>query len=168
MHVLCRGSEGALWGRDSPGPAQGRPACSLLLTRLTAGEGRREGRCQGPAGLWAEGVPSPVEASAGPGDQSATAAPLPGGPTASEGRGGPRSILRAWWLPTDGEPCLAELEEAPLTVKSDMAAVVRVMQLPDSGLEIRDRMWLKITIANAVIGEWPAGRLWAGGGWAAA
>ncbi|CAO2590305.1 Segment polarity protein dishevelled homolog DVL-1, partial [Lemmus lemmus] len=45
-----------------------------------------------------------------------------------------------------------ELEEAPLTVKSDMSAVVRVMQLPDSGLEIRDRMWLKITIANAVIG----------------
>ncbi|XP_052034355.1 segment polarity protein dishevelled homolog DVL-1 isoform X4 [Apodemus sylvaticus] len=45
-----------------------------------------------------------------------------------------------------------ELEEAPLTVKSDMSAIVRVMQLPDSGLEIRDRMWLKITIANAVIG----------------
>uniref|UniRef100_A0A8C7AK68 Dishevelled segment polarity protein 1 n=1 Tax=Neovison vison TaxID=452646 RepID=A0A8C7AK68_NEOVI len=45
-----------------------------------------------------------------------------------------------------------ELEETPLTVKSDMGAVVRVMQLPDSGLEIRDRMWLKITIANAVIG----------------
>nr|XP_027803400.1 segment polarity protein dishevelled homolog DVL-1 isoform X3 [Marmota flaviventris] len=45
-----------------------------------------------------------------------------------------------------------ELEEVPLTVKSDMSAVVRVMQLPDSGLEIRDRMWLKITIANAVIG----------------
>ncbi|XP_004607092.3 segment polarity protein dishevelled homolog DVL-1 isoform X2 [Sorex araneus] len=45
-----------------------------------------------------------------------------------------------------------ELEDAPLTVKSDMSAVVRVMQLPDSGLEIRDRMWLKITIANAVIG----------------
>lgn len=42
-----------------------------------------------------------------------------------------------------------------------MGAVVRAMQLPDSGLEIRDRMWLKITIANAVIGEWP---LDAGGG----
>lgn len=56
--------------------------------------------------------------------------------------------------------CLAELEEAPLTVKSDMGAVVRVMQLPDSGLEIRDRMWLKITIANAVIGAGP----WAAGG----
>lgn len=41
-------------------------------------------------------------------------------------------------------------------MKSDMGAVVRVMQLPDSGLEIRDRMWLKITIANAVIGEGPA------------
>lgn len=38
-------------------------------------------------------------------------------------------------------------------MKSDMSAIVRVMQLPDSGLEIRDRMWLKITIANAVIGE---------------
>lgn len=49
-------------------------------------------------------------------------------------------------------PCLAEPVEAPLSVKSDMGAVVRVMQLPDSGLEIRDRMWLKITIANAVIG----------------
>lgn len=61
----------------------------------------------------------------------------------------------------EDRPCLAELEEAPLTVKSDMGAVVRVMQLPDSGLEIRDRMWLKITIANAVIGEWPAA--WASG-----
>lgn len=33
-----------------------------------------------------------------------------------------------------------------------MGTIVKVMQLPDSGLEIRDRMWLKITIANAVIG----------------
>lgn len=48
---------------------------------------------------------------------------------------------------------LLELEESPLTVKSDMATIVKVMQLPDSGLEIRDRMWLKITISNAVIGE---------------
>uniref|UniRef100_A0A7N4P6A4 DEP domain-containing protein n=1 Tax=Sarcophilus harrisii TaxID=9305 RepID=A0A7N4P6A4_SARHA len=47
---------------------------------------------------------------------------------------------------------LSELEESPLTVKSDMGAIVKVMQLPDSGLEIRDRMWLKITISNAVIG----------------
>ncbi|KAM5322470.1 segment polarity protein dishevelled homolog DVL-1 isoform 4-T4 [Glossophaga mutica] len=53
---------------------------------------------------------------------------------------------------TSSVPGAPQLEEVPLTVKSDMAAVVRVMQLPDSGLEIRDRMWLKITIANAVIG----------------
>ncbi|XP_047647007.1 segment polarity protein dishevelled homolog DVL-1 isoform X4 [Phacochoerus africanus] len=52
---------------------------------------------------------------------------------------------------TSSVPGAPQLEEAPLTVKSDMGAVVRVMQLPDSGLEIRDRMWLKITIANAVI-----------------
>ncbi|XP_063292378.1 segment polarity protein dishevelled homolog DVL-1 isoform X2 [Pelobates fuscus] len=45
-----------------------------------------------------------------------------------------------------------ELEDSPLSVKSDMATIVKVMQLPDSGLEIRDRMWLKITISNAVIG----------------
>ncbi|XP_039612127.1 segment polarity protein dishevelled homolog DVL-1 isoform X1 [Polypterus senegalus] len=46
-----------------------------------------------------------------------------------------------------------EFEDLPLSVaKTDMATIVKVMQLPDSGLEIRDRMWLKITIANAVIG----------------
>ncbi|XP_045155027.1 segment polarity protein dishevelled homolog DVL-1 isoform X1 [Echinops telfairi] len=53
---------------------------------------------------------------------------------------------------TSSVPGAPQLEEVPLTVKSDMSAVVRVMRLPDSGLEIRDRMWLKITIANAVIG----------------
>lgn len=46
----------------------------------------------------------------------------------------------------------------PLTVATDMTAVVRAMARPDSGLEIRDRMWLKITIPNAFIGadvvEW--------------
>ncbi|XP_056590447.1 segment polarity protein dishevelled homolog DVL-1b [Triplophysa dalaica] len=46
-----------------------------------------------------------------------------------------------------------EFDDLPLTVgKTDMATIVKVMQLPDSGLEIRDRMWLKITISNAVIG----------------
>uniref|UniRef100_A0A8D2CJD5 Dishevelled segment polarity protein 1 n=1 Tax=Sciurus vulgaris TaxID=55149 RepID=A0A8D2CJD5_SCIVU len=53
---------------------------------------------------------------------------------------------------TSSVPGAPQLEEVPLTVQSDMSTVVRVMQLPDSGLEIRDRMWLKITIANAVIG----------------
>ncbi|XP_070561217.1 segment polarity protein dishevelled homolog DVL-3-like isoform X2 [Ptychodera flava] len=40
-----------------------------------------------------------------------------------------------------------------LTVNSDMVTVVRAMAAPDSGLEIRDRMWLKITIPNAFIGS---------------
>ncbi|KAG7221545.1 hypothetical protein INR49_017076 [Caranx melampygus] len=47
-----------------------------------------------------------------------------------------------------------EFDDLPLSAsKTDMATIVKVMQLPDSGLEIRDRMWLKITIANAVIGH---------------
>ena len=49
-----------------------------------------------------------------------------------------------------------EFDDLPLSAsKTDMATIVKVMQLPDSGLEIRDRMWLKITIANAVIGKKP-------------
>lgn len=49
---------------------------------------------------------------------------------------------------------IPEFDDLPLSVsKTDMATIVKVMQLPDSGLEIRDRMWLKITISNAVIGE---------------
>uniref|UniRef100_A0A3Q3WCD4 Uncharacterized protein n=1 Tax=Mola mola TaxID=94237 RepID=A0A3Q3WCD4_MOLML len=48
---------------------------------------------------------------------------------------------------------IPEFDDLPLSAsKTDMATIVKVMQLPDSGLEIRDRMWLKITIANAVIG----------------
>jgi len=40
-----------------------------------------------------------------------------------------------------------------LTVNSDVMEIVRAMSAPDSGLEIRDRMWLKITIPNAFIGK---------------
>jgi len=39
-----------------------------------------------------------------------------------------------------------------LTIKTDMQTVVKVMSSPDSGLTVRDRMWLKITIPNAFIG----------------
>ncbi|XP_078498519.1 segment polarity protein dishevelled homolog DVL-1 isoform X4 [Lissotriton helveticus] len=53
---------------------------------------------------------------------------------------------------TSSIPDSEKMEESPLSVKSDMSTIVKVMQLPDSGLEIRDRMWLKITISNAVIG----------------
>ncbi|XP_023245606.1 segment polarity protein dishevelled homolog DVL-3-like [Copidosoma floridanum] len=43
-------------------------------------------------------------------------------------------------------------DELDLSVNTDMATIVRAMARPDSGLEIRDRMWLKITIPNAFIG----------------
>jgi len=41
-----------------------------------------------------------------------------------------------------------------LTKSMDMAAVVHAMSQPDSGLEVRDRMWLKITIPHAFIGTY--------------
>lgn len=34
-----------------------------------------------------------------------------------------------------------------------MPAVVKAMASSESGLEVRDRMWLKITIPNAFIGK---------------
>ncbi|RUS90214.1 hypothetical protein EGW08_001995 [Elysia chlorotica] len=43
-------------------------------------------------------------------------------------------------------------DDMNLTISTEMGAVVKAMAQPDSGLEIRDRMWLKITIANAFIG----------------
>lgn len=43
-------------------------------------------------------------------------------------------------------------DDLNLTINTDMATVVKAMASPDSGLEIRDRMWLKITIPNAFIG----------------
>lgn len=51
---------------------------------------------------------------------------------------------------------IPETERGPddvhLTINSDMSHVVKTMSRPDSGLEVRDRMWLKITIPNAFIG----------------
>nr|XP_020477460.1 segment polarity protein dishevelled homolog DVL-3-like isoform X2 [Monopterus albus] len=44
-------------------------------------------------------------------------------------------------------------EENHLNIHSDMTAVVKAMANPESGLEVRDRMWLKITIPNAFIGS---------------
>ncbi|XP_053623085.1 segment polarity protein dishevelled homolog DVL-3 isoform X2 [Plodia interpunctella] len=55
-------------------------------------------------------------------------------------------------LPGAGAASDAGAGDAPLSVNMDMALVVRAMLRPDSGLEIRDRMWLKITIPNAFIG----------------
>ena len=39
-----------------------------------------------------------------------------------------------------------------LSVNTDMSTIVKTMAAPDSGLDVRDRMWLKITIPNAFIG----------------
>lgn len=44
-------------------------------------------------------------------------------------------------------------EHLNLTIKTDMETLVRAMAAPDSGLEVRDRNWLKITIQNAFIGS---------------
>ena len=49
---------------------------------------------------------------------------------------------------------LAGFDDLNLTINTDMATVVKAMASPDSGLEIRDRMWLKITIPNAFIGKY--------------
>lgn len=43
-------------------------------------------------------------------------------------------------------------EELQLSVRMEMPTIVRAMARPDSGLEVRDRLWLKITIPNAFIG----------------
>lgn len=50
-------------------------------------------------------------------------------------------------------PDSERFDDLNLTTNTDMASVVRAMAQPDSGLEIRDRMWLKITIPNAFIGS---------------
>ncbi|CAL8082647.1 unnamed protein product [Calicophoron daubneyi] len=44
-------------------------------------------------------------------------------------------------------------EPIPLTVNTDIATVISAMVQPDSGLEIRDRIWLKLTVPNAFIGS---------------
>lgn len=38
-----------------------------------------------------------------------------------------------------------------------MASVAKAMASPESGLEVRDRMWLKITIPNAFLGKTKSG-----------
>lgn len=49
------------------------------------------------------------------------------------------------------------LEPAPtlgnLSADMDMVTIAKAMAAPDSGLEVKDRMWLKITIPNAFLGS---------------
>ena len=41
-----------------------------------------------------------------------------------------------------------------LTINSDMETIVRAMAEPDSGLDIRDRIWLKIPIPKSFLGRY--------------
>ena len=45
------------------------------------------------------------------------------------------------------------VDPTTLSIHTDMAVVARAMARPDSGLEVRDRLWLKITIPRAFIGN---------------
>uniref|UniRef100_A0AAZ3SEH1 Dishevelled segment polarity protein 3b n=1 Tax=Oncorhynchus tshawytscha TaxID=74940 RepID=A0AAZ3SEH1_ONCTS len=45
------------------------------------------------------------------------------------------------------------LDDFHLSIHSDMATIAKAMANPESGLEVRDRMWLKITIHSAFIGS---------------
>lgn len=49
-------------------------------------------------------------------------------------------------------PSSIGFDDFHLSIHTDMATVAKAMACPESGLEVRDRMWLKITIANAFIG----------------
>ena len=40
-----------------------------------------------------------------------------------------------------------------LTINSDMETIVRAMAEPDSGLDIRDRIWLKMPIPRSFLGK---------------
>ena len=44
-------------------------------------------------------------------------------------------------------------ENSHLSLDMDMLEIVRAMDCNDSGLEIKDRMWLKIVIPNAFLGK---------------
>lgn len=47
---------------------------------------------------------------------------------------------------------LGAFQENSLTVESDMLTIVKAMTNPESGLEVKDRMWLKLLIPNSFIG----------------
>nr|XP_033813424.1 segment polarity protein dishevelled homolog DVL-3 isoform X2 [Geotrypetes seraphini] len=54
---------------------------------------------------------------------------------------------------TSSIPETERFDDFHLSIHSDMATIVKAMSSPESGLEVRDRMWLKITIPNAFIGS---------------
>uniref|UniRef100_A0AAX7U0I0 Dishevelled segment polarity protein 3a n=1 Tax=Astatotilapia calliptera TaxID=8154 RepID=A0AAX7U0I0_ASTCA len=69
---------------------------------------------------------------------------------------GPITLTVAKCWDPNPRSCFAlprRFDDFHLSIHSDMATVAKAMACPESGLEVRDRMWLKITIANAFIGS---------------
>ncbi|XP_053566302.1 segment polarity protein dishevelled homolog DVL-3 isoform X4 [Bombina bombina] len=54
---------------------------------------------------------------------------------------------------TSSIPETERFDDFHLSIHSDMVTIVKAMSSSESGLEVRDRMWLKITIPNAFIGS---------------
>ena len=100
------------------------------------------------------------------------AGPGPGPSQAYSGAGGVHTVLGGGGLVgaglrapsvstlTSSSPSLAStVQERPgpgpgqLTIQSGMKAICSALQRTDSGLEVRDRLWLKINIPQAFIGE---------------
>ena len=46
-----------------------------------------------------------------------------------------------------------DLNDIQLTTNMEMLSIARAMSAPDSGLEVKNRTWLKITIPNAFLGK---------------
>ncbi|MGH0176588.1 UNVERIFIED_CONTAM: hypothetical protein FKN15_073053, partial [Acipenser sinensis] len=72
---------------------------------------------------------------------------MKGGAVAADGRIEPGDMLLQNCSST-----VVGFDDFNLSLHSDMASVAKAMASPESGLEVRDRMWLKITIPNAFLG----------------
>ncbi len=110
-----------------------------------------------PGGVSGAGLMQPAKSNAS--GSSVTAKSQPDSGTAAGGGGGgvpahSQASGGASHMTPSQPPTADPLIPEQLNVSMEMAIVVRAMQQADSGLEIQDRTWLKITIPNAVIGEW--------------
>lgn len=54
---------------------------------------------------------------------------------------------------TDRNSQEIDINHIQLTTKMEMLSIARAMSAPNSGLEIKDRVWLKITLSNAFLGS---------------
>ena len=89
--------------------------------------------------------PGGAGGSGGPGGGSGGVAQANSCGTPGSGGSGPNGIAG-----TNGQEF--DCNNVRLSSKSDVLSVLRTIQMPNSGLEIKDRMWLKITIPNAFLG----------------